>query len=257
MHAITGLTRSQMDELVVRLEASGSWVRPGGGRPVCLGLRTAVTVVLVYLRRNLAQAAIAELFGISQPSVSRAIAVLEGPIEAVLAGHVPTLDDLSERAEQLVLFFDGTLTPCWSYHAHPELYSGKHHTTGHNHQVACSADGELVWISDPLAGSTHDKAAWDHHHIAEHVNIDQVIADKGYQGTGAITPTKKPIGAELAKSDHKRNASIHKLRWIIEQTIANIKTWRILHTDYRRPFRTYTQAFRTTRALIFFTQTFE
>jgi len=254
MYAITGLTDTQTTELIARLAAGGAANRPGGGRPACLDLPTAVSVVLFYLRRNLAQAAVAELFGISQPTVSRTIAALEGPIEAALGEHVPTLEDLPE---QLVLVFDGTLTPCWSYRAHPELYSGKHHTTGHNHQVAADTHGNVLWISDPLAGSVHDKAAWDHHHIDDYVNTDQVVADKGYQGTGAVTPRKKPIGGQLVKSDHQRNTSIHKIRWAIELANAHIKTWRILHTDYRRPFRTYAQAFRTIRALIFFTQAFE
>jgi DDE superfamily endonuclease len=255
MYAITGLTSVQMGELVARLEATGVWDSPGGGRPACSDLANAVTVACCYLRRNLAQAAIAELFGISQPSVSRIIATLEGPIEAVLAEYVPTVEDLPE---QLVFCFDGTLAPCWSYQGHPELYSGKHRTTGHNHQVAANAvTGKVAWISDPLPGSTHDKAAFDHHRIAEHVDPARVIADKGYQGTGAITPRKKPAGGDLAKSDHQRNESIGKIRYLVERANAHIKHWRILDTDYRRPLHTYTQAFRTTRALIFFKMAFE
>jgi len=254
MYAISRLTDTQTAELITRLGAAGVGNGSSGGRPACLDLPTAVTVVLFYLRRNLAQAAIAELFGISQPTVSATIAALEGPIEAALGEHVPTLEDLPE---QLVLIFDGTLTPCWSYQDHPELFSGKHHSLGQGHQVASDTDGNVMWISDPLAGSTHDKAAWDHHHIDEHVKVDQVVADKGYQGTGAITPRKKPIGGQLAKSDHQRNTSINKIRWAAEAANAQIKNWRILHTDYRRPFHTYTQAFRTIRALIFFTQAFE
>jgi len=190
MYAITGLTDTQAAELVARLAAAGLGTSAGSGRPACLDLHTAVTVVLMYLRRNLAQAAIGELFGISQPTVSRTIAALEGPIETALAGHVPTLQNVPE---QLVLVFDGSLTPCWSYKDHPELFSGKHHTTGHNHQVAASTDGAILWISDTLPGSTHDKAAWDHHHIADHVNLDAVIADKGYQATGVITPRKERL----------------------------------------------------------------
>jgi DDE superfamily endonuclease/Helix-turn-helix of DDE superfamily endonuclease len=255
MYAITGLSDTQMVELVSRLKHTGAWDRPGGGRPCCVDLHDAVTVALVYLRRNLAQEALGELFGISQASVSRIIATLLGPIEAVLAGEVPKIEDLPE---QLVFVLDGTLTPCWSYEGHPELYSGKHHTTGHNHQVACDAvHGELAWISDPLPGSTHDKAAFDHHHVGDHLDPARIVADKGYQGTGAITPTKKPPNRELAKSDRQRNESIGKIRYLIERANANIKTWRILHTDYRRPLHTYIQAFRTTRALIFFTKTYE
>src|SRR6266511_261088 len=33
------------------------------------------------------------------------------------------------------------------------------------------------------------------------------------------------------------NTQINKIRWIIEQTIADFKTWRIMHTDYRRPLK--------------------
>jgi len=65
MYAITGLTDTQTAELITRLGAA--WVGNGssGGRPAFLDLPTAVTVVLFYLRRNLAQAASAELFGSS------------------------------------------------------------------------------------------------------------------------------------------------------------------------------------------------
>ncbi len=33
--------------------------------------------------------------------------------------------------------------------------------------------------------------------------------------------------------------SINKIRYVIEQVIANFKTWRIMHTDYRRPLATF------------------
>ncbi|SOE06098.1 hypothetical protein SAMN06295924_1361, partial [Rathayibacter rathayi NCPPB 2980 = VKM Ac-1601] len=42
--------------------------------------------------------------------------------------------------------------------------------------------------------------------------------------------------------------------YVIERTIASIKTWRIFHTDYRRPLRTFRDAFNAVRGLIFFTR---
>ena len=51
------------------------------------------------------------------------------------------------------------LVPFWSWHDRPELYSGKHHTTGVNLQVACTLTGHLAWISPPLPGSVHDAKA--------------------------------------------------------------------------------------------------
>jgi hypothetical protein len=35
------------------------------------------------------------------------------------------------------------------------------------------------------------------------------------------------------------NTAVNSIRWRIEQTIANLKTWRILHADYRRPLSTF------------------
>ena len=35
------------------------------------------------------------------------------------------------------------------------------------------------------------------------------------------------------------NKQIHKIRYVIEQVIANFKTRRIMHTDYRRPLATF------------------
>ena len=40
---------------------------------------------------------------------------------------------------------------------------------------------------------------------------------------------------------------------MIERTIANLKTWRILHTDYRRPLSTFTETITTVIALHFYT----
>jgi transposase len=35
------------------------------------------------------------------------------------------------------------------------------------------------------------------------------------------------------------NKQINKTRYVIEQVIANLKAWRIMHTDYRRPPATF------------------
>lgn len=69
----------------------------------------------------------------------------------VLRDWVPTVDELCDNTQYIV---DGTLLPCWSWASHPELYSGKHHTTGLNVQIACTLSGELAWISDPMDATT-------------------------------------------------------------------------------------------------------
>ena len=59
-------------------------------------------------------------------------------IARALEVSVPTVEDLDPTVQLIV---DGTLLQCWSWADHPELYSGKHQTTGVNVQVACTPLG--------------------------------------------------------------------------------------------------------------------
>ena len=98
-----------------------------------------------------------------------------------------------------VCLVDGTITPCWSYEEHHELWSRKHGTTGFNAQLVCLLNGNAIYISDPLPGKTHDAAAFASTPVAEIIrNSGGGIGDKGYQGSGMVTPRKKPPRGELA-----------------------------------------------------------
>ena len=105
---------------------------------------------------------------------------------------MPSAEEAIEVVQGRVCLVDGTITPCWSYAEHSELWSRKHGTTGFNAQLVCLLDGMPVYISDPLPGKTHDKTAFDETPVAEIVrNSGGGIGDKGYQGTSLVTPRKK------------------------------------------------------------------
>ena len=86
---------------------------------------------------------------------------------------------------------------------------------------------------------------------------DSGIGDKGYQGSDFITPLKKPQGGELLDWQKEFNAQVNKLRALIESAIAHLKSRRILHTDYRRPLRTYVTSYRAAVGLYVFKLNFE
>ena len=90
--------------------------------------------------REPGQAEIAENYGVSQPTISRAISAINLLLVQALLGYVPTADELGVGTCYIV---DGTPLPCWSWRAHPELYSGKRQTTGMNVRVACTITGCL------------------------------------------------------------------------------------------------------------------
>jgi hypothetical protein len=74
-------------------------------------------------------------------------------------------------------------------------------------------------------------------------------------GTRLVTPKKKPKGGELLDWQKEFNAQVSSCRAAIERLVAHFKGWRIFHTDYRRPYRTYRDAFDATRGLFFFSIT--
>src|SRR5438876_9437023 len=130
MYHITGFDRNEVIDLCVLINSaergpdSLKW-------PPILGLFKSVTVTLTYMRHNRTQAEIGESFGVSQPTVSRAISAIVPLVPQAVREFVPTADDLDPDAQYIL---DGTLLPCWSWDGHQELYSGKHKTTGMNLQ---------------------------------------------------------------------------------------------------------------------------
>ena len=151
MDYTTGLTDDEFDELLVRLREEGV-----EGRPPILGLSGSLRAALIHLRHNIVQAAIGELLGVCQPTISRAVKALTGAIARILEGLLLTAEEVPQGCDYVV---DGTLFPCWSWRNHRELRSGKHKATGMNVQILVLPGGRLVRASDPYPGSMHDVAA--------------------------------------------------------------------------------------------------
>lgn len=253
MYHTTGFSKDEIVTLCATItERFGPRVNTIGRKPL-LGLFKAVVVTLSYLRRNHVQQELGEFFGASQPTISRTIAKYTTALGEVLKEWVPTVEDLDPGVQ---LIIDGTLLPCWSWANHPELWSGKHRTTGLNVQVACTLTGGLAWVSDPTPGRTHDVAALRQSRILDDLSHPDHLGDKGYIGLGMITPVRKPPGGQLHETQKNFNTQVNSIRYQIERTIANLKTWRILHTDYRRPLRTFPETISTVIALEFHRLTF-
>src|SRR5918998_2357691 len=252
MYHTTGFSRDEILDLCQMVHGKAAERKPEDGPlwPPILGLFRSVVVALAYLRRNRVQAELGATYGVSQPTISRAVTRLTPLLGKVLRDHVPTADELDPRA---VYVIDGTLLPCWSWAGHREPYSGRHKTTGFNVQVACTLSGRLAWVSDPVDGSRHDMFCMDESGVLTGQDPAQWTGDKGYAGSGMVTPIKKPKHRALLDWEKEHNTKINRMRYVIEQTIANFKTWRIMHTDYRRPLATFSETISTVIALHFYT----
>jgi hypothetical protein len=250
MYHTTGFSKDEITELCTLVHATDIGSGGDDGYPTVLGLFKSVAVALTYLRRNHVQQELAEYYEVSQSTISRAITAITPELARMMRPCTPTAEELLPSDEQLIV--DGTLVSCWSWDNHPELHSGKHHTTGLNIQVVCDLAGRLRWISDPVEGCRHDSAALRGSGVLDGVETQNWIGDKGYIGLGIITPIRKPLHRELLDWEKEFNTAINKIRWRIEQTIANLKTWRILHTDYRRPLATFADTISAVIGLQFY-----
>jgi len=119
----------------------------------------------------------------------------------------------------------------------------------------CTLSGRLAWVSDPVDGRRHDIAALRMSGLLDAEHPDPWIADRGYLGSDTIRPIRKPVFRNLLDWEKQLNTAVNRIRYQIEQAIANLKTWRVLHTDYRRPLGTFETTITAVLGLEFFRTT--
>lgn len=188
--------------------------------PPSVGLYDSITITMIYLAENLRQTTLATIFGVSQPTISRAITRTLSALDAVL----PAPPDPYDLDPHRYYVLDGTLTRSWNWKDHHELFSGKHSTSGHNLQVLTDQAGDIYYISPPQPGSYHDMKALKLTGLLSVIPADHITADKGYVGSGCDVPFKKPPGKQLQDWHKRFNKQIQKIRYVVERSIAHLKT---------------------------------
>ncbi len=194
------------------------WRRLSAGRQALLAL--------AHLRNGQPYAQLAAGFGTT--TVYRYVT------EAVelLAALAPTLAKAVRAASmKAYLILDGTLLPIDRIAADRPFYSGKHKKHGMNVQVIADPKGRLLWASPALAGAVHDVRAAREHGIIDALAEAGIncLADKGYQGAGGtIRLPYRGRWDSLSAGQQAVNRSHAKVRALVEQAIATLKSWRLL-----------------------------
>lgn len=258
-HRMSGLDDEQLDELESRVRdlLEQPWNR-GTGRPKQLTLREALVAACGYTRHNIVEEVWADMFDVDQSTISRYIAALTPLIERTTAEFRPDAEDAQEATRGAIALVDGTLWPCWSWEGHRELWAGKYETTGHGSLVITDLTGRVTYVSEPVAGKHHDMAKLAESQCETILKAaGGVFGDKGFIGTDYITtPIRKPANRELLVREDDYNNQVSSFRAPVERAVANLKTWRILFTDYRRPLHTFKSSFRAATGLYFFKEAF-
>jgi len=91
MYYTTGFSRCEIEDLCALVAGVQSSVPPAdrAGWPPILGLGNSVVIALTYLRRNRVQWELAETYGVSQSTISRAITAVTPLLARALARFVP------------------------------------------------------------------------------------------------------------------------------------------------------------------------
>lgn len=166
-------------------------------------------------------------------------------MKKALSPMVNSLEESLKIPGSLVI--DGTLVPTWNWRSLGRTnFSGKHKRAGFNHQIICTLDGKLLAITDPLPGARHDAYAFRYHALERYLD-ESTLADKGYVGLGLATPTKRCKSRRTPADVKVVNRFINSRRAVVERVIAQVKTWRVLHSGFRRPIALYGQVFSAVR----------
>ncbi|EFE72141.1 conserved hypothetical protein [Streptomyces viridosporus ATCC 14672] len=203
-----------------RRELGTRWRRLSAGRQALL--------TLAHLRNGHPYAQLAAGFGIGTTTAYRYIT------EAVelLAALAPSLAEAARTASsKAFVLLDGTLLPIDRIAADRPFYSGKHKKHGMNVQVLADPSGRLLWASPALPGAVHDvRAAHEHGIIGALADAGvKCWADKGYRGAGGTVRVPCWGRWEALSTGQKAvNRSHAKIRALVEQAVAALKSWRLL-----------------------------
>ena len=109
---LTGLTWGQLTRLSIMVVAEiDSITKPGAKKPPAVDLFRSVVLVVALMRRNIVQAAAANIFKCSQPTVSRRWDLLRPVIGRALASFVPDPAQVLGRGGTALV--DGTVCPTY------------------------------------------------------------------------------------------------------------------------------------------------
>ncbi|MER6685961.1 transposase family protein [Streptomyces olivaceoviridis] len=196
-------------------------------RPLSAGRQALLT--LAHLRVGHTYAQLVTGFGVGTTTAYRYV------VEAVelLATLAPSLADAVRTASaKTYLLLDGTLLPIDRIAADRPFYSGKHRKHGMNVPVIADPFGRLLWASPAPPGAVHDVRAARGHGIVDALAEAGILcwADKAYRGAGGIF--RIPYWGRwetLSVGQQAVNRSHAKIRALVEQTVATLKSWRLLH----------------------------
>lgn len=239
----------------------------GAGRPYQHDARNRLLMALIWLRIYPTYDVLGFIFDLDKSNLCRnlkgVLAVLHDQLSDEIewpdkARRKQKMDQFMQEFPDVAAIVDATEQPTQRPQDPDEQkshYSGKKKRHTLKTQVVEGPDGEIMGYSETVPGAKHDKSLYDDSGAGDRLEDDEaMMGDKGFQGIQhdglAILPDKKPKGGELTDEQKTRNRRISHYRIVVENTICQLKTFRVLAHVYRHARDSHSTIFAIVATLV-------
>lgn len=282
--SITGVTIAEFNDLYqklapqwdeaerMRLSRPNRQRAVGGGHPYTLALREMLLMTLVWLRLYLSLEALGFFFGVDKATASRntrrVLPVLRQLGEATLGWPEPpkrgegmSIEHALQEYPDLLAIIDATEQPIErpSDNAQQKAhYSGKKKRHTRKTQIIVNEQGEIRSVSASAPGSDHDLELFRQSGATQQIPEDVTAGgEAGYQGLhdelpnhSVFVPHKAMRNHPLSEDQKLVNRELSSIRIVVENTLAELKHFKVLADRYRHSLDSYDDTFRSVVALV-------
>jgi hypothetical protein len=250
-----------------RLERHERQRAVGAGRRYAHDARDRLLMAMIWLRIYPTYEVLGFIFDLDKSNICRNLKGVLTVLREQLGDEVQwpdqarrkqKMDQFMQEFPDVAAIVDATEQPTQrpqDPEAQQDHYSGKKRRHTLKTQIVVGPDGEIMDHSATVPGSKHDKKLYDERGVSDRLNDDEaMMGDSGFQGIQkdhrAVLPDKKPRGGALTDAQKARNRRISHYRIVVENTICQLKTFRVLAHVYRHARASHCDVFAVVAALV-------
>ena len=250
-----------------RLERSERQRAVGAGRRYAHDVRNRLLMAMIWLRVYPTYEVLGFIFDLNKSNICRNLKGVLTVLRERLGDEVAwpdqerrkqKMDRFMQEFPEVAAIVDATEQPTQrpkDAEAQKDHYSGKKRRHTLKTQVVVAPDGEIMGHSATVPGAKHDKKLYDESGVNERLNDDEaMMGDSGFQGIQkdhrAVLPDKKPKGGALTDAQKARNRRLSHYRIVVENTICQLKTFRVLAHVYRHARESHSDVFAIVAVLV-------
>jgi hypothetical protein len=250
-----------------RLERGERQRAVGAGRRYAHDVRNRLLMAMIWLRVYPTYEVLGFIFDLNKSNICRNLKGVLTVLRERLGDEVAwpdqerrkqKMDRFMQEFPEVAAIVDATEQPTQrpkDAEAQQDHYSGKKRRHTLKTQVVVGPDGEIMGHSATVPGAKHDKKLYDESGVNERLNDDEaVMGDSGFQGIQkdhrAVLPDKKPKGGALTDAQKARNRRLSHYRVVVENTICQLKTFRVLAHVYRHARTSHSNVFAIVAVLV-------